>query len=241
LFVGGTLLGIEVEALTHAGRFSDARQRLAEGRVTVIDDKTAGQMEELIASVEQGNETERLRKLYESSGELTHLRLLIGSLVNDGDHRQLATYAPILLKESQRIEDYELSQKALFADEQYKRVLELAREYPKLHKLKNDFLAAEGWAYFQLGKVMEARHIARTLVSRRDKSNDRELDISTAIESGDWGYLQAIVTREAARVATLDAKLLVRLARMAFESGSLPICSTSAFWTRLSAPLLRSM
>ena len=61
----GTLLGIEIEALTRARRFDDARARVAEGRGALIDDKAAAQMEELIASVEQGDETERLRKLYE--------------------------------------------------------------------------------------------------------------------------------------------------------------------------------
>jgi hypothetical protein len=78
----------------------------------------------------------------------------------------------------------------------------------------------EGWACFYLGEIMAARRIARLLVSRRDGSNDRELDITTAVESGDWSYLQAIAAREVGRVEKLDAKLLVRLARIAFESGS---------------------
>ncbi|RXH41669.1 hypothetical protein XH94_06710 [Bradyrhizobium zhanjiangense] len=79
----------------------------------------------------------------------------------------------------------------------------------------------EGWAHFHLGKVMQARTIARTLVARRDESSDRELDINTAIESGDWSHLQAIVAREVSRLDKLDAKVLMRLARIAFESGSL--------------------
>jgi hypothetical protein len=99
-------------------------------------------------------------------------------------------------------------------------VLSLAAEFPDLHGLNDDFLAFEGWSLFQLGRVMEAREIARTLVARRADSNDRELDINTAIESGDWGYLQAVVTREAPRTADLDVKALLRLARMAHESGS---------------------
>ena len=178
-------------------------------------------MEELIASVEQGDETERLRKLYEFGGQLTHLRLLIGTLIGKQDHRHLAIYAPKLLKESQHIDDYDLAQKALFAEGQYQRVVALAQNYSDLHKLNDDFLAMEGWAYFYLGNIMAARAIARALVGRRESSSDRELDISTAIESGDWSHLQAIVAREAGRVEKLDAKLLMRLARIASESGSL--------------------
>jgi len=143
--------------------------------------------------------------------------------VRDHDHRQLASYAPDLLKENKRVEDYDISLTALFADGQYEKVLALVAKYPDLHRLKDDFLALEGWSFFHLGKVIQAREIARTLVSRRTDSNDRELDINTAVESGDWGYLQAIVTREAARAPTLDAKVLVRLARLAFECDSLYI------------------
>ncbi|WKA27961.1 HTH domain-containing protein [Bradyrhizobium roseum] len=216
-----TLLGIELEALSRIGRFDDARVRLAEKRGSLVDDENAARMEDLIASLEKGDEVERLRKLFESTGELNHLRLLIALLVSKRDHRQLASYAPQLLKESQRVEDYDISQKALFADGQYKQVLELAQGYPELHKLRDDFMAVEGWSYFYLGRTLEARTIARALVSRREDSGDRELDINTAIESGDWSYLQAIVAREASRIDMLDAKLLIRLARIAFESGSL--------------------
>jgi hypothetical protein len=60
----------------------------------------------------------------------------------------------------------------------------------------------EGWAYFYLGNIMAARPIARALVGRRESSSDRELDISTAVESGDWSQLQAIVAREVGRVDT---------------------------------------
>jgi hypothetical protein len=217
----GSLLGIEIQALSRAHRFDDARTRLAEGRETLIDEKTAAEMEELIASVEAGDEAERLRKLYESTADLGHLRLLIEALVDNRDHRQLATYAPILLKESHRIEDYGTAQKALFASGQYQRVVALAKEYSELHELHNDFVAVEGWAYFYLGKIIEARDIARILVARREDSGDRELDINTSVESGDWSHLQAIVAREVGRVEKLDAKLLMRLARIAFESGSL--------------------
>jgi len=116
-------------------------------------------MEQLIASVEQKDETERLRKLYESGGNLTHLRLLIRALVDKQDYRQLANYAPILLKEGQHVDDYDLSQKALLAVDSINKLLLLAKDYPELHKLNDDFIATEGWAYFYLGKVMQARGI----------------------------------------------------------------------------------
>jgi len=67
---------------------------------------------------------------------------------------------------------------------------------------------------------MEARAVARDLLTRRDVTNDRELAINTAIETGDWGNLQAILAHEASRTATIPATDLVRLARLALEASS---------------------
>jgi hypothetical protein len=214
------LASIEIEALSRVGRFADARRRLKEHRKQYFDAETAVQLDALISSVEKGDEAERLRQLYEAAKDFTHLQLLVNTLVRKNDHRQLAVYAPVLLRESKRVEDYEVAQQALYLSRQYLQVVALAAEFPDLHKLNDEFLALEGWSLFHLGRVTDARGIARALVARRTDSNDRELDINTAIESGDWGYLQAVVTREASRTAALDVKALLRLARMAFESSS---------------------
>lgn len=217
----GLLLGIEVEALARIGRFEDARERISLHKGEWVDDAAAAHLEELIASVETGREAERLKKLYEEKKGINFLRLLVLALMKDSDSRQLAIYAPILLQETNRIEDYDASIKALYVEKQYPRVIELSKSYPDLHKLNDGFLAFEGWAQFSLGNVLEAQKIARELVDRRNDPNDRELDINTAIESGDWGRLQAIVQREAERASSLEPRILVRLARLAFESGSL--------------------
>jgi hypothetical protein len=214
------LASIEIEALSRAGRFADARRRLKEHRKQYFDAETAAQLDTLISSVEKGDEAERLRQLYEAGKNFTHLQLLVNTLVRQNDHRQLAIYAPVLLRESKRVEDYDVAQRALYISHQYLQVVALAAEFPDLHKLNDDFLALEGWSSFHLGRVTDARVIARALVARRADANDRELDINTAIESGDWGYLQAVITREASRTAALDVKALLRLARMAFESSS---------------------
>jgi hypothetical protein len=217
----GLLLGIEVEVLARIGRFEDARERLGRHKGKWVDDAAAAHLEELIASVETGKEADRLRKLYEEKKDLNFLRLLVIALMKESDSHQLAVYAPILLQETNRVEDYDAAIKALYVDKQYSRVIELSKSYPELHRLEDDFRAFEGWAQFSLGNVLEAQKIARTLVDCRDDPNDRELDINTAIESGDWGRLQAIVQREAERASSLEPRLLVRLARLAFESGSL--------------------
>lgn len=214
------LAHVEAEALTRIGRFEDAKARVKEHRKKVLNEQAATTIETLIASVEEGNETERVRNLYETDKELTHLRLLVLNLYRDKKFADLTRYAPILVKEDKREEDYELAQKAFYAERQYKEIIELSAQYPELHARKNEFASVKGWALFHLGRVMEARTIARELVGKRHEPNDRELDVNTAMETGDWGHIQSIVAREVTRIAQLDPVSLIRLARLAFECGS---------------------
>ena len=214
------LAQIEAEALTRVGRFADARERLKSYGKDVLSEQAAATIEALIASVEKGNETERIRNLYEADKELPHLRLLVANLFREKNYAELTKYAPILVKEDKREEDYELAQKAFYAERQYKKVIELSETYSELHARREEFASVKGWALFHLGQVLEARTIARELFGRRHETNDRELDINTSMETGDWGHIQSIVAREVSRIKELDAASLMRLARLAFESGS---------------------
>lgn len=99
-------------------------------------------------------------------------------------------------------------------------MLALADELPDVYTLDNEYMAIKGWSLYGLGRVMEARAIARTLLELRQVPAGRELAINTAIESGDWGNLQAILAREAVRADTLPTDDLIRMARLALEAGS---------------------
>lgn len=219
--VGAMLAGIEVEALTRSNRYEDARKRIAEHlSVQRIDQDMADQLHELVASVEHGDEIERLRKLYEAKGELVHLRILVGALISKKNYRELAHYAPVLVRSTKQVEDLQLALRALYTEKKYDAVVALCEELPELFQLSDDFASLKGWALFQIGRVLPARDIARNLFEKRGDSSDRELAVNTAIESGDWGYLQQIVAREIPKIATLDSRSLIRLARLAQESGS---------------------
>lgn len=219
-FPSGALAGIEVECLARAGRFEDARRRLSEHKSRFFTDEQAREIDEVIDSVEKGDELERARLHYEKSKTLTSLRVLVSELAGNQDHRQLANYAPALVKETRHIADFRVATRALFHENRHAELLELIENLPDLYALDDEFKSIKGWSLFHLGRVMEARSIARDLYSKRNKSDDRELAINTAIESGDWGYLQAIVSQELLRINNLDAETLMRLARLAFEAGS---------------------
>jgi Flp pilus assembly protein TadD len=105
------------------------------------------------------------------------------------DTKQLAEYAPTLARQTRTADDFDVAIKSLFQDDRMAEVIALAADLPELFALDDEYAALKGWALFRLGRVLEARTIARELMQRRGATNDRELAINTAIESGDWGNL----------------------------------------------------
>lgn len=86
--------------------------------------------------------------------------------------------------------------------------LKLQQEQKK--KGRNIKIAVWGWETVE-------QHINENQEASR---NDRELAINTAMESGDWGYIQSILASELVKISTLDAPTLIRLSKLALESGS---------------------
>ena len=216
-----SLAGIEAEALSRVGRFVDARKRIEFHRKAGhVDEAMAKHLLDNLQSVEDGSEAERFRKLYEAEGQLNYLRSLVSLLYAKKDQRQLAIYAPLLARETKRVEDFGLALQVLYADHKYAELVALCDQLPQIYQMQDDFASLKGWSCFSLGRLMEARAISRKLREVRNSSSDRELAINTSVETGDWGYLATILSQETKRIDELESKDLVRLARLALETGS---------------------
>jgi hypothetical protein len=216
----GALAWIDIESLARAGRLEDARRRFEEHRQNHLSAEQADAIDDILTGIERGDETEQVRRRYENSKSLPDLLFLIDALNSNSDYRQLATYAPDLVRATHRVEDFRLALGALFNERRYDELLGLTDELPNLFVFDSELSSLKAWSLFHVGRVMEARTLVRTLLTKRNDPNDRELAINTAIESGDWGYLQSILITELARVDEIDPKSLVRLSRLALEVGS---------------------
>ncbi len=214
------LAGIEIEVLARNGHLDQARKHLTLHTGPHLTAEQAGEIDELLTGIEHGDEIEGLRRRYSVSGELADLRFLVVKLREKRDYFQLATYAPSLARATLTVGDFELALRTLYQSRRYLELTSLADEFPHLYALNDEFASFKGWALLHLGQVMEARTIARELWLRRGSAPDRELAIGTAVESGDWGFLQSIVTHEAGRTEDLPALELMRLARLALEVNS---------------------
>ena len=214
------LAGIEIEALARLGRFKEARQHLALHTGPHLSEEQARDLGELLSGIEGGDEAERLRQRYDDSGDLGDLRTLVGVLRAKNDFRQLATYAPILARLSPSADSFATAIKALFHEEAYAEVVALAGEFPDICAQDDEFASMHAWALFNVGRVMEARTLGRELWTRRGARHDRELAINTAVETGDWGYLQSLLATEIERIEDIEAHDSMRLARLALEVNS---------------------
>jgi hypothetical protein len=214
------LAGFEIESLARSGRLKEARAHLALHTGEHLLPEQANALDQLLTGIESGDEVELLRKRYAESGELGDLRMLVVTLRAKRDHVQLASYAPALARATRTQENFDLALTTLYQSRRYSEVVEIAEEFPNLYALSDEFASLKGWALLQLGRIQDARAIARDLWTRRGSANDRELAINTAVESGDWGYLQGILSREAGRADNLSAAELMRLARLAVEMSS---------------------
>jgi hypothetical protein len=219
--VRAALAGIEIQVLARTNRFDDARRHIAlHHNAGHLSDDQARDLAELVDHVEKGDEVENLRQRYADSGSLSDLRPLVIGLAARHDEKQLAVYAPMLARATNAQDEFDLAIKSLFRAGHFSELLAFADELPELYGLNDEYAALKAWSLYQLGRIMEARTIVRSLLARRDFSGDRELAVNTAIETGDWGNLQAIVAREVPQADSLPPRDLIRLARLAFEFGS---------------------
>ena len=189
-------------------------------RVQRLTPERVADLDRLLTSIERDDEVEQIRRRYEASNNLPDLMALMEAAGRKGDRRLFANIAPKLALETRDVKDFGRALSALFGESRYVDLLKLTEQLPELYSQDDYFASLGAWSLFHVGRVLEARKIARELYETRNEPNDRELAINTSIETGDWGYLQSILTREVSRIDSLDAKSLVRLARLALEVGS---------------------
>lgn len=216
----GYLAALEVEALARSGRIDEARQTLNRHRGKHLTDEQADEAEEAIVAIENQDEVEWHRQRYEQSKNLQELQLLVGGLRARRDTKMLADYTPRLARETRTREDFDVAIKSLYAEKRDAELIELYNELPDQAGLDPEYEAIKAWSLYRIGRIVEARVIARNLFSSRGEASDRELVINTSVETGDWGYLQGVVAREIDRLDILSPKDCIRMARLCLEIAS---------------------
>jgi hypothetical protein len=219
--LSGTFLAcLEIEVLARLHRYADARTHVALHANKELSPEQVKQLEDIIAHIEAGDEIDVHRQRYEQFHQLSDLRALVSGLRARSDVNRLAIFAPTLARATRTREDFGVAIRALYQSGCMNDIVQLTDDLPDLVALDADFGSVRGFALNQLGRIMEARAIARDLVKTRGAANDRELAVVTAVETGDWSYIQGLLVQEIDRIDTLEARDLLRLARLALEVNS---------------------
>ncbi len=214
------LAEVEILSLARVRRTKSAKDKLKLYRDKFLTSDQAQLVEENIAAIEENQETDLHRKRYEESGDLSQLRLLVNNLVFENDAELLAHFAPKLARATSTKEDFAIALKVLYATHHDLEVVDLANDFPHLTNLSQEFRTIKGWSLYRLGLVVEAQEVARDLFQECDDSAVVDLAINTAIETGDWPYLQLVVAHQVQRIETLSASNSMRMAKLALEIDS---------------------
>ena len=218
------LLGKHVEALANSGQAIKAREllRLSPG---ILADKDSERLEALIDARAGGDPRARLEKIYEETGDLLDLKNLARYLTEKQDWIALTSIAERLFTLERTAEN---ASRLLHCYRNLplngaQLIAEFFARQPDVEDWSLAFAADRAWALFALGQVKEARKILNTLLAVRRESNDTQLDINIAIQSGEWERLSAIVDREWEHRKSSDADVLMRLAVIAAETDAGPL------------------
>lgn len=216
----GFIASLLVDSLAKLGRFEEARKYLLEFSGRYLDESQSARAFDEILALERGNPLEQHRQQYEKSGALSDLQLLVSDLHGKKDYELLAEYAPRLARITLTVGDFDLAIKSLYKVQRDAELVALADDLHELTAMDLDYRGFRAWALYRLGKLIDARKAVRLLLRMRNDPADRELAINTAIETGDWGNLHAVLASAVEQIDTLKPRDCMRYAKIAMEIDS---------------------
>lgn len=207
---------IDIQALVACGLLEKAEQRIAELRAKGISDATLAKYRWFIdAAVEDECSSEVRVRQYKESGKISDLAALVNFLLQKKDWGLLAHYANELFSCTNSISDAETLVIALENVEKFDELEKFLSTNEEIVENSELMLTSFSWALYRAGRLAEASKVLDDLLSRRDDSRDRSLEINIAIASGAWESLTEFVEKQWRKRNERSAEELMRTARLA--------------------------
>lgn len=216
-----SLACIEIEALAKAGFVGAARSALDEARALLDASLTLPRLEAVIAEASGADPVETRRATYEAGGRrLPDLYALIEAVRQREDWRELLPLAQELFRRELNLNAALLVHRCCRETRDENALSEFLLEIGPLALQSATLKSALAWDHYRHGRLKLARQVNDELRGTRTDTDDRNLAINIAIESGDWSALNVIVESSWDARAALSADELMSLARCAFEIGN---------------------
>lgn len=211
-----TLL-LEVQALALSNEASSARALLDKYRGHT-DPALVSRLEAEIAKTEGADPVAQDLRLYEEQKTLSTLRVLVESLKRHKAYRLLGPYAEKLYAETADPEDLVVAAKAYDAVDERESFFRIVESSPMVLTRSADVKRRYAWHLFLSGRLVEATRAAQKL-RQTPAQRDIALEISLAIETGQWEQLASLLGHYLENADQFDARTLIQAAQLAHASG----------------------
>lgn len=211
---------IEIQMLAEAGLTVQAEQRLSAVRERGVGEPELMRLQRIIAEAAGADPVEARLATYNSTGQLSDLRVLVSAMKDRGAWNQMVGYAKLLFDDTRDPTDLWDYGRALLETGGAATLLGLLDDYAASVERSDGLSELRCFALYEEGRFDDARRELSRVRSRADREVLRTLEISIAVVSGDWERLQIFVEQEwAQRDSRLPLELL-RAAHLAQRIGS---------------------
>ena len=219
----GLLKAVSIDALVRDNQAERARALLAEMHGD-LNDVEAMRLSAMIDDHEGRDPRIALERAYQETRDPIDLRNLVNCLKQADDREALLPLLEDLVAQHRTVTNVIdlvacLGGRPFF---DYRRVVELLDTNADLVKKSSELKVAKAWALFHFGRLSEARELIDQLRRSPHAANSLALDINSAVASGDWERLPAIVEREWPRRDEHTAETLLSLAQIAAHQARSP-------------------
>lgn len=215
------LNGIEIQALAAAGQLEEAERRVTTLINSGVGDDTAKRYRMYIRNAVKGDAGVESRiAQYKETNRLADLAILVEVLLKQKDWDRLVPFAKSLFLLTNSISDAETVVIALENVGDFMELDVFLRENSELVERSNLLLSSWSWTLYRAGDFNEARNVLGKLLSLRDNSRDRSLEINIAIASGTWESLAALAEKHWEKRQSRTAEELIYVARVAQNAGA---------------------
>ena len=212
------ITGMRIEALVEDGQLARAREILEECRNDFIDHDVA-RFRALIDANEGEDIRGQLDALYRQTNLLVDLQNLCRYLWQAGDWAILYPLLKELFFRERTLENALKLVGCMQRDSgiEFGEITTFLYDHQDLVAQSHDLASAQAWSLLRTGHWREAQTINERLLIERASSNDLDLDINLALQSGDWERFPTIINREWPKRDEYESHILIRLAALAAE------------------------
>ncbi|WP_165418847.1 esterase/lipase family protein [Rhizobium ruizarguesonis] len=193
--VGRTgILSFEIRALAQADRQPEAQAKLDELRASgSATEEELRKLDSVLAETRGEDTISAFEERFRSSDALDDLVALVARLQERETWQRLAPYARQLFDRVKDLKSAAAYARAAHESDDWSAVVNFLDDKDDLLERSDNLRQIFAWSLFRLGYMGRAREALAPLLAKRDNSNDRALQISIAITSGDWGSLASLV------------------------------------------------